>query len=105
MDHILKDKMILRDAKKGRENLAMAWIDYKKAHVMVPNSQIESLDIFGVAGNLAGLLQNSMANWKTQLMGNGEVLGTVDIKRGIFQGDSPSQLPFVMIKIPLSKQI
>ena len=38
-------------------------------------------------------------------MGNGEVLGTVDIKRGIFQGDSLSPLLFVMIMIPLSKQL
>ena len=105
-DQLLIDKMILKDAKQGRKRLAMAWIDYKKAYDMVPHSWlIESLDIFGVAGNLAGLLQNSMTNWKTQLMGNGEVLETVDIKRGIFQGDSLSPLLFVMIMIPLSKQL
>ena len=31
-----------------------------------------------------------------------EVLGTADIKRGIFQGDSLSPLQFVIIVIPLS---
>ena len=31
-----------------------------------------------------------------------EVLGTVDIKRGIFQGDSLSPLLFVIVMIPLS---
>ena len=33
---------------------------------------------------------------------NGEVLGEVDVKRGIFQGDSLSPLLFVLSMIPLS---
>ena len=105
-DQLLIDKMVLRDARRGRKNLAMAWIDYKKAYDMVPHSWLlESLDLFGVAGNIVGLLERSMAHWKTQLMGNGNVLGTVDIKRGIFQGDSLSPLLFVMIMIPLSRHL
>ena len=43
-----------------------------------------------------------MANWKTVLTSNQEVLGTVDIKRGIFQGDSLLPLLFVIIMIALS---
>jgi hypothetical protein len=97
--------MILKDAKLGK-NLSMAWIDYKKAYDMVPHSWIkEVVDMLGVAGNIGGLLSNSMSGWKTQLMGGTEVLGTVDIKRGIFQGDSLSPLLFVMIMIPLSQQL
>ena len=38
-------------------------------------------------------------------MSGSDVLGTVDIKRGIFQGDSLSPLLFVMIMIPLSQQL
>ena len=38
----------------------------------------------------------------TELTARGEVPGTVDIKRGIFQGDSLSPLLFVMVMIPLS---
>ena len=38
-------------------------------------------------------------------MGGTEVLGTVDIKRGIFQGASLSPLLFMMIMIPLSQQL
>ena len=104
-DQLLIDKMILKDAKLGK-NLSMAWIDYKKAYDMVPHSWInEVVDMLGVAGNIGGLLSNSMTGWKTQLMGGTEVLGTVDIKRGIFQGDSLSPLLFVMIMIPLSQQL
>ena len=43
-----------------------------------------------------------MGKWKTELTAGGGVLGTVDMKRGIFQGDSLSPLLFVMVMIPLS---
>ena len=81
----------------------MSWIDYKKAYDMVPHSWLlEVVEFLGVARKLKGLLKSSMEHWKTQLVGDMEVLGTVDIKRGIFQGDSLSPLLFVMVMIPLS---
>ena len=43
-----------------------------------------------------------MKQWKTNLYAGGSFLGTVDIKRGIFQGDSFSPLLFVIILIPLT---
>ena len=73
------------------------------AYDLVPHSLI--LEILGkgkVAGNVEGLLRRSMADWKTLLTSNGERLGEVDIKRGIFQGDSLSPLLFIIIMIPLS---
>ena len=45
-----------------------------------------------VAKNIIAFLQKSMENWKTELTSCGETLGLVDIKRGIFQGDSLSPL-------------
>jgi hypothetical protein len=56
----------------------------------------------GVAKNVRGVLESSMAQWRTELTANGESLGTVNIKRGIFQGDSLSPLLFVMVMIPFS---
>ena len=44
----------------------------------------------------------SMRDWKSVLTSNGEVLGEVRIKRGIFQGDSLSPLLFVLSMIPLT---
>ena len=82
----------------------MAWVDYKKAYDMVPHSWIvECLKMAQVPQNVTSFLQRSMRNWKTELTSCGESLGTVDIKRGIFQGDSLSPLIFVMCMIPLSK--
>ena len=43
----LIDKMIIRNSKRRQPNLAMAWIDYKKAYDMVPHSWIQkSLKLF-----------------------------------------------------------
>ena len=68
----------------------MAWIDYRKAYDTVTHSwSKECLDLFGVAENIKTLLVNSMEKWKVMCAGNSE-LGELDIKRGIFQGDSLS---------------
>ena len=43
-----------------------------------------------------------MNNWETELTESGKILGTVNIKRAIFQGDSLSPLLFIVTLIPLS---
>ena len=103
-DQLLIDKMILTDCRKRQKNLAMAWVDYKKAYDMVPHSWIiECLKMAQVPQNVTSFLERSMRNWKTELTSCGTSLGTVDIKRGIFQGDSLSPLIFVICMIPMSK--
>lgn len=56
----------------------------------------------GAAGNVIKLLQNSMKGWKTELTSGGQTLCEVNIKRGIFQGDSLSPLLFIISLIPLT---
>ena len=70
---------------------------------MVPRSWIkECLGLFGLAENIKTLLNNSMEKWRVMLCAGNSGLGEVDIKRGIFQGDSLSPLVFVLALIPLS---
>ena len=70
---------------------------------MVPHLWIiESLDLFEVAENIKTLLVNSTEKWKVMLCSGNSELGKVEIKRGIFQGDSLSPLVFVLALIPLS---
>ena len=58
------DRAVIKEVKSRNKNLAMAWIDYKKAYDMVPHSWIiECLDLFGVAENIKSLLVNSMEKW------------------------------------------
>ena len=90
-DLLYVDRAVIKEVKSRNKNLAMAWIDYKKAYDMVPHSWIiECLDLFGVAENIRNLLVNSMEKWKVMLCsGNSELgnsaLAEVEIKRVIFK--------------------
>ena len=102
-DQLLIDREVLREAKRKKRFLSMAWIDYRKAYDMLPHSWIlETLGMIKVAKNIEGLLRRSMANWRTVLTANGKFLGEVEIRRGIFQGDTLSPLLFVVAMIPLT---
>ena len=101
-DLLYIDRAVIKEVKSGNKNLAMAWIDYKKAY-MVPHSWIiECLDLFRVAENIKSLLVNNMEKWKVMLCSGNSEFGEVGIKRGILQGDSLSPLVFVLALIPLS---
>ena len=58
---------------------------------MIPHSWIsERIEVFGVAENTKRFLENSMNNWKLELTSKGVYLLNLEIRRGIFQGDSLS---------------
>ena len=48
------------------------------------------------------LLVNSMEKWEVMLCSGNSELGEIEIKRGVFQGDSLSPLVFVLALILLS---
>ena len=102
-DLLYIDRAVIREVKFRKNNLAMAWIDYKQAYDMVPHSWIkECLDLFGVAENIKILLVNSMEKWRVMSRAGNSELGEIDIKRGVFQEDSLSPLVFVLALISLS---
>ena len=102
-DQLLIDKTILRDCKNRKVNLAVAWIDYRKAYDMTPHSCVlECMRLTGVSENIMQMVENSMQNWKTMLTFAGKELAEVHIRWGIFQGDSLSPLLFVIYLIPMS---
>ena len=84
--HILKKK-----------NLSVAWIDYKKAFNSV---------LYKVSPILVNFLKHNIKLWKTDLFlshSKGTLLiKDMNIKCGIFQGDSLSPLLFCIALIPLS---
>ena len=102
-DQLLIDKTILKDFRKRRTNLAMAWIDYRKAYDFVPHSWIlECLNMLGIADNVRSFLEKSMKKWKLLLTSNGVDLCKIGVNRGIFQGDSLLSLIIAIYMIPLS---
>ena len=102
-DLLYIDRAVIKEVKSRNKNLAVVWIDYKKACDMVPHLWIiECLDLFGVAENIKTLFVNSMEKWKVMLCSGNSELGEVEIKGGVFEGDSLSPIVFVLALIPLS---
>ena len=66
-DLLYTDRAVIKEVKSRNNNLAMAWIDYKKAYMLPHSWIIECLDLFGVAENIKNLLVNSMEKWKVML--------------------------------------
>ena len=61
IDLLYIDRAVIKEVKSRKKNLAMTWIDYKKAYDIVPHSWIiECLDLFVVVENIKSLLVNSM---------------------------------------------
>ena len=50
------------------------------------------MEVFGITENVGTLLQKSFQQWRLSLTANGEDLREVNVKRGIFEGDSLSPL-------------
>ena len=65
----------------------MAWIDYKKAYDVVPNSWIiDCLETVEINEKIRRLLAESMKSWRVELTSGEENLGEVSIRRSTFQG-------------------
>lgn len=106
-DHLLTSKLIDKDCKENRKNLALAWIDYVKAFDSIPHSWIiEALNIYRTSDQILSFLYRVMKTWKTDLnLTTTEktlTIENIDIKTGIYQGDSLSALLFCVILFPLS---
>ena len=63
---------------------------------MVPHSWIiDCLEVVGINEKIQRLLAESMKSWRVELITGEENLGEVNIRRGIFQGDS--LLPLLLV--------
>ena len=67
-DLLYIDNMIFREVERRRKNLAIAWIDYKKAYDMIPHSWIlECLKNFKIHERVRRFLGQSVKTWKVKL--------------------------------------
>ena len=88
-DLLFIDKMIMREVKMRKQNLSMAWIDYKKVYYMLPHSWIiDCLETVEINEKIRRLLAERMKSWRVELIHGEENLGEVNRRQEIFQGDS-----------------
>ena len=103
-NQLLIDKMVLHDCKNRHINLGMTWIDYKKAYVCYDSSFLDfrkswiSTDVWEYC-----VIYQEINEKLEQLTSCGEHLAKIDIRRGIFQGDSLSPMLFVICLIPVTQ--
>ena len=88
----------------------MAWVDYQKAYDSVPHSWVlQCLQLQKISPVLCRFLSRVMEGWRTSMVlshGQGTVKTRImQIRRGIFQGDSLSPLLFCMALNPLSTEL
>ena len=77
-DHLLLDKLILKDSKARKTNLTMAWIDYQKANDNISHPWIQkTLQMLGIADNTKNVLTQTMKTCDTVLESEGKQLARV----------------------------
>ena len=109
-DQLLINKMILEDSKVKKKNLSTAWVDYRKAFDSVPHSWIiRALEIYRISPALINFMKITMKFWKTTMMlryEEGSIkTRPIQVRSGIFQGDSLSPLLFCLSLAPLSTML
>ena len=90
-------KAIYEDCRRRNKNLSMTWIDYQKAFDSVPQSLVEkSITLVGVNSKIVKFCKLSMEKTRLFFKKKQEVMQSqpIQIRRGIFQGDSLSPLLF-----------
>ena len=103
-NQLLINKAFIRNFKRRKTNLNMAWVDFRKVYAIVLYAWIiKALKLIGhLSPNVIALLKSTMVDLKTKSISGDNNLGEVNINRGIFQGDSSSPLLFIISMIPLT---
>jgi len=103
-------KAIYEDCTRRNINLSIAWIDYQKSFDSVSHSWVEkSIELVGVNSKIVRFLKLSMEKWNIWLVlkTKQKVMQSqaIQIRRGIFQGDSLSPLLFCIALTPLTNEL
>jgi hypothetical protein len=109
-DQLLISKTIMQEFKSRKNNLCKAWIDYQKAFDRVPHSWIiKSLEIIGISNKIITFTKKIVSPWRKRMRVHTEnkLIETeeIEIRCGIFQGDSLSPLLLCIYLIPLTEQL
>ena len=90
---------MLQCSKTRWKNLAMTWINNKKANDMVLQSWIiNCLKMYKISGEVINFIEKTMKTWRVELTAGGKSLAETKIQRG----DELSSLLFTTAMMPLS---
>ena len=71
----------------------MEWINYKKAYEIVPqNWIIDCFTVYKISSEVIRFIENTIDNWRVQLIVGGKNLAELKILREIFQADAHNYL-------------
>ena len=109
-DQLMISKAIYEDCRRRNKNLSIAWTDHQKAFDSVPRGWVEkSIELVGVNSKIVRFYKLFMEKWNTSLFfkKKQEVMQSqpIQIRRGIFQGDSLLPLLFCIALIPLTNEL
>ena len=97
------DQDNFNESKTRRKNLAIAWIDSKKAYDMTLQRWIlRCLKMYKIPGQVAKFIEKTMQTWRVELTVVGKSIAEVIIQRSIFQGYELSLLIFLIAMMPLN---
>jgi hypothetical protein len=107
-EQLIIDAIVTGQSYYKHRNISIAWIDYPKAFDSIPHSWLlKVLSLYRIDNSLISFLQLCMSRWQTVLSLSLDrtniTTDPIQIRRGIFQGDSLSPLWFCLALNPLSK--
>ncbi len=103
LDALTVDEAITTEARKWRNNLSVAWIDYQKAYDRTPHPWIrDMLKAIKAPKLVRRAIGKIIPKWRTNIELQGAE-GKIRIPiGGLYQGDSLSPLLFCLSVAPLS---
>lgn len=109
-EQLLIDSIVMKHASKYKKDISTMYIDYKKAYDSIPHSWLlHTLQNYKIHPTIVTFLETTMKHWQTKLITNSNKIQTqtetINIRRGIFQGDALSPLWFCLALNPLSHML
>ncbi|KAJ3641331.1 hypothetical protein Zmor_027843 [Zophobas morio] len=100
----VRKALVIDSVALDQEEVQGYYVDFKKAFDSVPHDWIlKVLRIYKVNEDLVKFLENGMSKWKTRIHLKPNILtSTIQLKKGVFQGDSTSVILFWTAINPLS---
>ena len=88
-DLLYIDQHILKEAKRRKKNVTIAWIDNKKAYDMVLQTwMIKCLKMYKISNKVLNFIMKVIKNCKVELTVGEQTLAEVKLWIGIFKGNS-----------------